>query len=232
MLLTYWNTASFFTLYAEANGWDPAAHPGARRGPSARCWTAGRWPSWPRSPTAVTAALEDFDTQTAGRLLAAVRRRPVQLVRAPVPPPLPGTATRSPWAPCTRCSTASTRLMAPFRRSSPTRCGPAPSPPGLGRTRADSVHLASWPHGRRGRPGRRRWSPQMDLVRRLVELGRSARTSAKVRTRQPLARALVAAPGLGRRSPATWSRRWPTSSTCSRWSSWPARSAANWSTSA
>ncbi len=35
----------------------------------------------------------------------------------------------------------------------------------------------------------------MDLVRRLVELGRSARTSAKVRTRQPLARAVVAAPG-------------------------------------
>jgi isoleucyl-tRNA synthetase len=32
-------------------------------------------------------------------------------------------------------------------------------------------------------------------VRRLVELGRSARTSAKVRTRQPLARAVVAAPG-------------------------------------
>src|SRR6185437_2482221 len=35
---------------------------------------------------------------------------------------------------------------------------------------------------------------RMDLVRRLVELGRSARTSAKIRTRQPLARALVAAP--------------------------------------
>jgi isoleucyl-tRNA synthetase len=35
----------------------------------------------------------------------------------------------------------------------------------------------------------------MALVRRLVELGRSARTSAKVRTRQPLARAVVAAPG-------------------------------------
>jgi isoleucyl-tRNA synthetase len=32
-------------------------------------------------------------------------------------------------------------------------------------------------------------------VRRLVELGRSARTTSKVRTRQPLARALVAAPG-------------------------------------
>jgi isoleucyl-tRNA synthetase len=33
------------------------------------------------------------------------------------------------------------------------------------------------------------------LVRRLVELGRSARTKAVVRTRQPLARAVVAAPG-------------------------------------
>jgi isoleucyl-tRNA synthetase len=36
---------------------------------------------------------------------------------------------------------------------------------------------------------------QVALVRRLVELGRSARTTAKARTRQPLARALVAAPG-------------------------------------
>jgi isoleucyl-tRNA synthetase len=36
---------------------------------------------------------------------------------------------------------------------------------------------------------------QMELARRLVELGRSARTTSKMRTRQPLARALVAAPG-------------------------------------
>src|SRR4029450_11145383 len=36
---------------------------------------------------------------------------------------------------------------------------------------------------------------QVALVRRLVELGRSARTAAKARTRQPLARAVVAAPG-------------------------------------
>jgi isoleucyl-tRNA synthetase len=39
---------------------------------------------------------------------------------------------------------------------------------------------------------------QVDLVRRLVELGRAARTSAKVRTRQPLGRALVGAPGFDR----------------------------------
>jgi isoleucyl-tRNA synthetase len=38
-------------------------------------------------------------------------------------------------------------------------------------------------------------SDQMALVRRLVELGRSARVESGVRTRQPLARALVSAPG-------------------------------------
>ena len=31
VLLTYWNTASFFTLYAETNGWDPAAAPAPAR---------------------------------------------------------------------------------------------------------------------------------------------------------------------------------------------------------
>ena len=58
----------------------------------------------------------------------------------------------------------------------------------------ESVHLASWPT----------WdaalidpslSAQMALARRLVELGRSARSAASVRTRQPLGRALVGAAG-------------------------------------
>ena len=38
-------------------------------------------------------------------------------------------------------------------------------------------------------------SEQMALVRRLVELGRSARSGASVRTRQPLSRALIGAAG-------------------------------------
>ena len=42
----------------------------------------------------------------------------------------------------------------------------------------------------------------MALVRRLVELGRAARAESGVKTRQPLSRALVAAHGLRRRSPA------------------------------
>jgi isoleucyl-tRNA synthetase len=56
------------------------------------------------------------------------------------------------------------------------------------------VHLTSWPTVDEDARDDALVA-QMDLVRRLVELGRSARTSAKIRTRQPLARALVAAPG-------------------------------------
>jgi isoleucyl-tRNA synthetase len=65
-----------------------------------------------------------------------------------------------------------------------------------GSTGVDSVHLAAWP----------RIDPmsdaidadlvdQMALVRRLVELGRSARADSKMKTRQPLSQALISAPG-------------------------------------
>ncbi len=40
VLLTYWNTASFLTLYAGANGWEPGRS--RTRTASARCSTAGR----------------------------------------------------------------------------------------------------------------------------------------------------------------------------------------------
>ncbi len=56
------------------------------------------------------------------------------------------------------------------------------------------MHLASWPAVDEDARDDTLVA-QMDLVRKLVELGRSARTAAKVRTRQPLARAVVAAPG-------------------------------------
>jgi isoleucyl-tRNA synthetase len=66
--------------------------------------------------------------------------------------------------------------------------------PGLGGDAVDSVHLASWPAADEAARDDELVA-QVALVRRLVELGRSARTSARVRTRQPLARAVVAAPG-------------------------------------
>ncbi len=58
----------------------------------------------------------------------------------------------------------------------------------------DSVHLASWPIADESLIDTE-LAGQMELVRRLVELGRSARASAVVKVRQPLARALISAPG-------------------------------------
>jgi isoleucyl-tRNA synthetase len=54
----------------------------------------------------------------------------------------------------------------------------------------ESVHLAAWPRVD-GSLVDDDLGAQMALTRRLVELGRAARADAKVRTRQPLSRALV-----------------------------------------
>src|SRR4029078_6157193 len=64
VLLTYWNTASFFTLYAEATGCAPAAPPAPARParPLLDRWALAKLAA---VTDEVTAALEDFDTQTA-----------------------------------------------------------------------------------------------------------------------------------------------------------------------
>ena len=78
----------------------------------------------------------------------------------------------------------------------------------------DSVHLTAWPEPDAGLVDSE-LAEQMELVRRLVELGRAARAEAGVKNRQPLARALISAPGwvslpeaCGTRcAPSTTSRR-------------------------
>ena len=59
------------------------------------------------------------------------------------------------------------------------------------------MHLASWPAADLSLIDAE-LSAQMALARRLVELGRSARSGASVRTRQPLRRALIGAAGFDR----------------------------------
>ncbi|HEX2074560.1 MAG TPA: class I tRNA ligase family protein, partial [Geodermatophilus sp.] len=191
VLLTYWNTSSFFTLYAETNGWDPAATPAP---PQAQRPLLDRWALAELAAVteSVTAALEDFDTQGAGRLISQfvddlsnwyVRRSRRRFWDGD--PAALGTLHE--------VLHGLTRLMAPFTPFVTDEVWARAVAPGL-QAAVDSVHLASWPQvdeETRDEPLR----AQVALVRRLVELGRSARTSAKVRTRQPLARAVVAAPG-------------------------------------
>jgi isoleucyl-tRNA synthetase len=57
-----------------------------------------------------------------------------------------------------------------------------------------SVHLADWPKA--VGPADADLAAEMDAARRLVGLGRAARTDAGVRTRQPLRRALLLHPGV------------------------------------
>jgi len=206
VLLTYWNTVSFLVLYANAAGSDPTNQ-------AARGWTPGavetpaaadrpmldRWVLSELHSTVaeVSAALEDFDSQRAGRRLTQfvddlsnwyVRRSRRRFWAGPGTPD-----GASAFATLHECLDVLTRLLAPFVPFITDAVWQvlvadvvAGSP--------DSVHLAGWPVAD-GELIDSTLSEQMSLVRRLVELGRAARAESGVRTRQPLGRALVGARG-------------------------------------
>jgi isoleucyl-tRNA synthetase len=194
VLLTYWNTASFFTLYANAAGWVPGAGPVpavADRPPLDR-WALSELH---RTVLEVDEALESFDSPRAGRRIAQfVDDLSNWYVRR---------SRRRFWdsdpaalATLHECLEVLTRVLAPFTPFLTEAVHEAivtavwPDLP-------DSVHLRDWPAVDPDPAGNLvddQLAAQMALVRRLVELGRAARTDAKVRTRQPLGRALVGAP--------------------------------------
>jgi isoleucyl-tRNA synthetase len=190
VLLTYWNTAAFLVLYARANGWtpdQPAPAPGDR--PVLDRWARSELH---RTVAEVTEALDGFDPTRAGRRLTDflddlsnwyVRR-----------------SRRRFWdgdpaalATLAECLDVVTRLLAPFVPFITEEVHDRlvrdvdPAAP-------DSVHLEPWPSADTAalEPV---LSGRMDLVRRVVELGRAARADSGVRTRQPLGQALVSAPG-------------------------------------
>ena len=88
MLLTLWNTFSFFTTYASLNEFDPAdpAIPAPAR--ARRRSTAGSCRAWPARRPTVTEALDGYEPLRGGHRPGRPRRRPLQLVRAPQPAPL------------------------------------------------------------------------------------------------------------------------------------------------
>jgi isoleucyl-tRNA synthetase len=192
VLLTYWNTASFLVLYANAGGWTPgSAAPAPAERPLLDRWVLSELHAVVRD---VTASLESFDTASAGRRLAAfiddlsnwyVRRSRRRFWDGPAS--AEGAAA---FATLYECVSVLTLLMAPIT--------PFVTDYIWGVLRRDSapesVHLAAWPSADASLidddlPA------QMALARRLVELGRSARSGASVRMRQPLRRALIGAPG-------------------------------------
>ncbi|MFT3876680.1 MAG: isoleucine--tRNA ligase [Propioniciclava sp.] len=186
VLLTFWNSVSFQSLYARTNGWTPSgAAPAVAERPVMDRWLVAQRNALVAQ---VTDALENFDTQRAGTLLADfvddlsnwyVRRSRRRFWDG------------QPAALWTLHETIEvvTRLMAPmapFLTEQVWQDLIVAAVPGA----PASVHLASWPvvdeaHLDAG------LIESMTLTRRLVELGRGARSEAAVKTRQPLKRLLV-----------------------------------------
>ena len=202
VLMRLWDTTAVLARDARAaaargEAWVPAdraagtAPPPAPQRPPADRWLLSALQVLVRD---TTSALEAFDTATAGRLLAAFiedladwyvpRSRP----RLRAGPLTPGGACA--FATLYTALDTLTRLMAPLIPFVTDYLWGVLH----GGSPADSVHLAAWP------------VPDEDLIddglgaqtalaRRLAGLGQAARASAGVRPGQPLARALVAAPG-------------------------------------
>jgi len=189
VLLTYWNTVSFQSLYARAANWSPGDGP--PRAPHDRP-ALDRWALSLTNRLArdVDEALEQFDTQRAGRLIAeCVDDLSNWYVRR---------SRRRFWdgdADALQTLHESlrtiTQVMAPFTPFITERVWQDLF---VGHDDAeDSVHLSAWPTVE-GTLIHDTLEAHMATVRRVVELGRAARAESGMKTRQPLARALVAAP--------------------------------------
>jgi isoleucyl-tRNA synthetase len=189
-LLTYWNTVAFQALYGRTAGWSPSGtDPAPADRPKFDQWLLSELHLLIRD---VEAAMDGFDTHEAGRRLSTfvddlsnwyVRRSRRRFWRG------------DPAALATlhEALTTVTLLMAPitpFITEQMWQDMVVPVTPDA----ASSVHLATYPAVDDSLidPA---LSTQMMLVRRLVELGRSARADSGVKTRQPLSHALASAAG-------------------------------------
>jgi isoleucyl-tRNA synthetase len=189
---TLWNTTKFFTMYANADGVGvPADVPSERRGDLDR-WVVGRLHELTGE---VTQRLERFDAQSAGRAIDTfvdeLSNWYVRLSRdrfwGSTTPDDRASAYRTLY----ECLNGVTLLLAPFvpfLAESLYACLVR----GVDASAPASVHLASWPAAQSSLI-----DPElieaMQAARTAVDLGRQARASAKIKTRQPLPVAYVRA---------------------------------------
>jgi isoleucyl-tRNA synthetase len=181
-LVTLWNVFAFHTTYADLDGWEPTA---TAPDPT---HVLDRWVLAELDATvaAVTEALEGFDALGGASRLATfiddlsnwyVRRSRPRFWKSSDP---------AAHATLHRCLVTVAELLAPF-------CPFLADELHTTLTGGDSVHLADWPT-----PGGHTdaaLAAEMSAARRLVALGRAARTDAKVKVRQPLGRAMLLHPG-------------------------------------
>ncbi|MFD2796431.1 isoleucine--tRNA ligase [Promicromonospora vindobonensis] len=187
-LMTYWNTATFFSLYASLADWKPESAAPAQQRPVLDRWAlAGAH----QLAQAVGQAMEDYDTAGAGRVIAQyvddlsnwyVRRSRARF----------WSGDQNALTTLHECLDILTRVAAPFIPFMTEEIWREIVAPGMPNG-PESVHLATWPE------------PDATLIddgllsavetaRQVTESGRAARKNSGVKIRQPLGRALISLP--------------------------------------
>ena len=190
---TWWNTYAFFVMYAKLDRIDLAEDVPLAERPEIDRWALARLH---RTVAGVTDALEAYDVLTAGRAIESfvdqlsnwyVRRNRRRFWKAAA-----GPDKQAAYLTLYECLHTVNRLMAPimpFITETVHRnlvCGVDDTAPA-------SVHMSEWPVPD---PAARddALMAEIEVVQRVVGLGRAARNGSGVRVRQPLARLLVRAP--------------------------------------
>jgi isoleucyl-tRNA synthetase len=188
-LLTYWNTISFHSLYAHASAFDLSQTPDVKDRSLMDHWILSELNILIEE---VDKAYTEFDSQQAGRILAAfiddlsnwyVRRSRRRFWDGDV----------AALATLHECLVTLTQLLAPmvpFISEHAWQELVRPADPNA----AASVHLTDFPIAD-SQLINRTLSSQVAMTRRVVEQGRAARAESGIKIRQPLGRALISAPG-------------------------------------
>ncbi|NLO28759.1 MAG: isoleucine--tRNA ligase [Actinobacteria bacterium] len=212
-ILTLWNTYSFYTLYANIDGFDPDDHRPSMTDPDAQA-ADHRAPMTDRDVRIterslmdrwilgdlhilikkVTAELESYDAFAAGRAIADfvdelsnwyVRRSRRRFWKSEA-----DADKIAAYLTLNECLMTLSKLLAPFtpflaeeiyQNLVAERSPEAP----------ESVHLVDWPVADEAFIDED-LSFRMAVARRVVNLGRAARNSTQIKTRQPVAKAVVA----------------------------------------
>ena len=190
---TFWNTYSFFVMYARLDGFDRTAQVPYEQRPEIDRWVLALLE---QTIATATAALDDYDALRAGAAIESfvdqlsnwyVRRNRRRFWKA-----ASGADKQAAYLTLYECLETVNRMLAPFvpfiseavhQNLVRSIASDAPS----------SVHMATWP-----RIDERRLDRQLleetDVVQRVVGLGRAARNSSKLKVRQPLKRILIRVP--------------------------------------
>ena len=188
-LLTYWNTISFHTLYAQSSNFDISQTPAVAERSMMDQWILSELNSLIKK---VDSAYAGFDSQTAGKALAKfiddlsnwyVRRSRRRFWDGDV----------AALGTLHECIITLTQLMSPMVPfitehvwQEVIRAADSSA--------AQSVHLTDFPKVSEGLINEE-LNTQVAMTRRVVELGRAARAESGIKIRQPLQRALISTNG-------------------------------------